>query len=46
MKSDALVGIPSDHIARLDAADPDWRINGRRGVIQVGGGPFPPPAPR
>jgi Damage-control phosphatase ARMT1-like domain len=38
MKSDSLVGVPSDEVARLDAADPDWRINGRRGVIQVGGG--------
>jgi hypothetical protein len=37
MKSDSLVGISADQIAHLDAADPDWRINGRRGVIQVGG---------
>jgi len=38
MKSDSLVGLAADHVARLDAADRDWRINGRRGVIQTGGG--------
>jgi hypothetical protein len=38
MKSDSLVGISAHDVARLDAADPDWRINGRRGVIQLGGG--------
>jgi len=38
MKSDSLVGLAADDVARLDAADADWRINGRRGVIQVGGG--------
>jgi hypothetical protein len=37
MKSDALVGISAAQVARLDASDPDWRINGRRGVIQMGG---------
>ena len=37
MKSDALVGLPADQLARLDATDRDWRINGRRGVIQAGG---------
>lgn len=37
MKSDALVGISAAVVARLDTADADWRINGRRGVIQVGG---------
>jgi hypothetical protein len=34
MKSDAIVGLPTDQMKRLDAADRDWRINGRRGVIQ------------
>lgn len=34
MKSDAIVGLPADQMRRLDAADRDWRINGRRGVIQ------------
>ena len=37
LKSDAVVGLPADRIRRLDAADRDWRINGRRGVIQTGG---------
>jgi hypothetical protein len=37
MKSDALAGLPPGMAARLDAADGDWRINGRRGVIQLGG---------
>jgi hypothetical protein len=37
MKSDAVVGLPIEQINRLDAADRDWRINGRRGVIQTGG---------
>jgi hypothetical protein len=38
MKSDALAGLPPGRSAELDAADRDWRINGRRGVIQLGGG--------
>jgi len=37
MKSDSLVGLSAQRIAQLDAADRDWRINGRRGVIQTGG---------
>jgi hypothetical protein len=37
MKSDALVGLSAEEISRVDAADRDWRINGRRGVIQTGG---------
>jgi hypothetical protein len=37
MKSDAVVGLSAEHIARLDAADPEWRINARRGLIQRGG---------
>jgi len=37
LKSDAIVGLSADEISRLDAADRDWRINGRRGVIQTGG---------
>ena len=35
MKSDALVGVPEDVAARLDASDPKWRIEGGRGVIQT-----------
>jgi hypothetical protein len=37
LKSDAVVGLPADQMRRLDSADRDWRINGRRGVIQTGG---------
>jgi hypothetical protein len=37
LKSDAVVGLPADQVSRLDAADRDWRINGRRGLIQTGG---------
>ena len=37
MKSDSLVGLSGERIAHLDATDRDWRINGRRGVIQAGG---------
>jgi Damage-control phosphatase ARMT1-like domain len=37
LKSDAIVGLPANQMRRLDAADSDWRINGRRGVIQTGG---------
>ncbi len=39
MKSDSIVGLLDDRVRQLDAADRDWRINGRRGVIQVGGRP-------
>ncbi len=38
MKSDALAGLAPGRSAQLDAVDRDWRINGRRGVIQLGGG--------
>jgi uncharacterized protein with ATP-grasp and redox domains len=37
MKSDAVVGLPPGLADRLNAVDRDWRINGRRGVIQLGG---------
>ena len=37
MKSDALAGLAPGRSAQLDAVDRDWRINGRRGVIQLGG---------
>jgi hypothetical protein len=37
MKSDALVGLSKGLTDRLDAADRDWRINARRGLIQRGG---------
>ncbi len=34
MKSDAVAGLPPGLAAKLDGVDHDWRINGRRGVIQ------------
>ncbi len=34
MKSDPLVGVPAELAARLDAADPDWHWNGKRGLLQ------------
>lgn len=35
LKSDPIVGLPSaDMAAALDRADPTWRVNGRRGLIQ------------
>jgi hypothetical protein len=35
LKSDPLVGLPPGLVAPLDGEDSQWRINGRRGVIQV-----------
>jgi hypothetical protein len=37
MKCDAAVGLPTGLSARLDAVDPAWRVNGRRGLIQGNG---------
>jgi hypothetical protein len=34
MKSDALVGMPASRVGELDRLHPEWRINGRRGLIQ------------
>lgn len=34
MKSDAVLGLPPGVAEALDAAEPRWRIDGRRGVIQ------------
>ena len=34
LKSDPIVGLPDEAEAALDRADPDWRVNGQRGVIQ------------
>ncbi len=34
LKSDPVVGLPPEMAARLDGIDKDWRINGRRGLIQ------------
>ncbi len=35
MKSDPVIGLPAGMAEQLDAADPLWRINGKRGVIQA-----------
>jgi hypothetical protein len=34
LKSDTIVGLPSGRAEQLDAEDPKWRVNGKRGVIQ------------
>jgi hypothetical protein len=34
LKSDVVVGVPGERVARLDAEEPDWRINGRQTVVQ------------
>ncbi|GAB4575528.1 MAG: damage-control phosphatase ARMT1 family protein [Anaerolineae bacterium] len=35
LKSDPIVGLPVGMAARLDAEDPDWHWNGKRGVLQA-----------
>lgn len=35
MKSDAVLGLPAGLAETLDAADPKWRIDGRRGLAQA-----------
>ena len=35
MKSDPIVGLPPGQVERLDQEDPEWRVNGKRGVIQA-----------
>jgi uncharacterized protein with ATP-grasp and redox domains len=34
MKSDAIIGLQPGQAEALDARDPEWRTNGRRGLIQ------------
>lgn len=34
LKSDPLLGLSAEQAADLDEIDPDWRVNGERGVIQ------------
>ncbi len=34
LKAELIVGLGPDDAARLDAEDPSWLVNGRRGVIQ------------
>ncbi len=38
LKSDPIVGLPEGMAERLDAVDKDWRIDGRRGIIQFAPG--------
>jgi hypothetical protein len=35
MKSDSVVGLPAGLVERLDATEAKWRIDGKRGVVQV-----------
>ncbi len=35
LKSDPVVGLPAGLADRLDAIDDQWRVNGRRGVLQT-----------
>jgi len=34
-KSEVVVGLRTGHAERLDVEDPEWRVNGQRGVIQA-----------
>ena len=34
-KSDVVVGVSREQVERLDAAEPDWRLNGRHSLIQA-----------
>ncbi len=34
LKSDVVVGVAREDVSRLDAEDPEWRINGRQTVVQ------------
>ena len=35
MKSEAVVDIDEEHAKVLDAQDPEWKVNGERGIIRV-----------
>jgi hypothetical protein len=35
MKSEAVVDIEDERAAKLDAEDPEWRVNGERGMIRL-----------
>jgi len=35
LKSDPIVGLPAGLAQKLDTIDADWRVNGRRGVLQT-----------
>lgn len=34
LKSDAVAGLDAARVARLDATEPDWRVNGRHTLVQ------------
>jgi hypothetical protein len=34
LKSDAVVGLDGEVVSALDGEDPQWRVNGRRGLMQ------------
>jgi uncharacterized protein with ATP-grasp and redox domains len=34
LKSDSVAGLPEGLAQQLDSVDPEWRVNGKRGVIQ------------
>jgi hypothetical protein len=34
-KSDVVVGVSREQVERLDAVEPDWRLNGRHSLIQA-----------
>lgn len=38
LKSDTLVGVPTERARELDGSEPDWRTNGTYGVIQYAAG--------
>lgn len=35
LKSDGVIGLPKESLPALDATDPQWRVNGKRGLIQA-----------
>ncbi len=35
LKAEIVVGLSSGVVAQLDAEDPSWRVNGKRGLIQT-----------
>ncbi|RMF80712.1 MAG: DUF89 family protein, partial [Chloroflexi bacterium] len=37
LKSDPVVGLPEGKAEQLDTVDDEWRVNGKRGVIQFKG---------
>jgi len=37
LKSEPIVGVSAAAAGALDAADPSWRVNGRRAVAALGG---------